>query len=81
MDKKTQRSKYDKEAIINDIEKARIELETAREFFEGANDPLLVDYAIFLEHAAKSKYAYFLSMAKKNGITAEKSQIKMMEVG
>lgn len=81
MEKKIQRGKYDKEGIIDAIENARIELETARKFFESANDPLLVDYAIFLEHAAKSKYAYFLSRAKQNGIISEKSQINMMDVG
>lgn len=81
MNKKMQRDKHDRESIINAIENAKIELEIAREFFECANDPLLVDYAIFLEQAAKSKYAYFLSMAKQNGITAEKSPIKIMNVG
>jgi hypothetical protein len=81
MNKKIQKGICDKEVIINAIENARIELETAREFFEGANNPLLVDYAIFNEHAAKSKYAYFLSIAKQNGVISEKNQIKMMDVG
>lgn len=81
MDKKVQSSKHDIESIINAVENARIELENAREFFEGVNDPLLVDYAIYLEQAAKSKYAYFLGVAKKNGITAQKSQLRMMDVG
>ena len=81
MQKKIQSGKCDMENIINAVENARIELENAREFFEGANDPLLVDYAIYLEQAAKSKYAYYLGVAKKNGITAKKSQLKMMDVG
>lgn len=81
MNKKMLMAKHDRESIINAIENARVELELAREFFECANDPLLVDYAIFLEQAAKSKYAYFLSVAKQNGITAGKYSIKITNVG
>ncbi len=60
--------KEDAQSIIKEIEKVRIELELARNFFDVVNDKNLIDYAIYQEKAARSKYLYLLSLAKKNGI-------------
>jgi hypothetical protein len=58
---------YTKEqrALIEAIEEARQQLEHSREFFELVNHPKLIDYAIYMEDAAKAKYAYLLAEAKK----------------
>jgi hypothetical protein len=57
------------ENLIKAIEESREELERARQYFELVSDPQLVDYAIYMEQAAKVKFTYLLSEAKKNGIT------------
>ncbi|WP_461207429.1 YaaL family protein [Clostridium sp. DL1XJH146] len=60
--------KEDAEIIIKEIEKVKIELELARNFFDDAKDKNLIDYAIYEEKAARSKYLYLLSIAKEKGI-------------
>lgn len=62
--------KYDLEQkdIIAAIEEARKELQACRDYFELVNEPDLIDYAIYKEAAAKSKYIYLLAQAKKLNI-------------
>ncbi|MCG4580257.1 DUF2508 family protein [Clostridium cochlearium] len=60
-------SKEEKD-IIKCIMEAEREIETARMWFEVANEPELIDYAIYSEQAAKSKYMYFLNKAKSKNI-------------
>ncbi|MEY8001540.1 DUF2508 family protein [Clostridium sp. Mt-5] len=57
--------------LLNDIEKAREELERCRIYFDSVKDPHLVDYAIYMEEAAKSKYMYLLNEVKKNGLKVD----------
>ena len=54
--------------LIKSIEEAREELYRARQCFEMVTDPELVDYAIYMEQAAKSRFTYLLNQAKENGI-------------
>jgi hypothetical protein len=54
--------------LIKAIEGAREELFRARQYFEMVADPQLVDYAIYTEQAAKSRFVYLLNQAKENGI-------------
>jgi hypothetical protein len=54
--------------LIKSIEEAREELFRARQYFEMVADPQLVDYAIYTEQAAKSRFVYLLNQAKENGI-------------
>lgn len=54
--------------LIKAIEDARQELERARQYFEMVNEPQLVDYAIYTEEAAKSRFTYLLDQAKESGI-------------
>lgn len=58
----------DQKYIIDAIEEARKELQLCRDYFEIVNEPDLIDYAIYKEAAAKSRYTYLLSQAKKLNI-------------
>lgn len=64
------KSTYTKEQkkLLNDIEEARQEITRCEIYFNKVKDPHLVDYAIHMEEAAKSKYMYLLSQAKKSNI-------------
>lgn len=67
--------KYSEEQrdIIKSIEEAKEELERARQYFELVSDPSLVDYAIYMEQAAESRYSYLLAQAKDKGIEIDAS--------
>lgn len=67
----SQNIKYTKEQqeIIKAIDEARMELERARQYFEMVTESKLIDYAIYMEEAAKSRYSYLISEARKFGIT------------
>lgn len=54
--------------ILDAIEEAKEEMKRAREYFELANESKLIDYAIYMEEAAKAKYMFLLSEAKQKGI-------------
>ena len=58
----------DNSELILAIEQARLELEAARSNFNSAEDFNLIDAAIFSEEAAKKRYDYYLSIAKRRGI-------------
>ena len=57
--------------IIMRLEEAKLEWESAKECFQVADDPKLVDYAIYKEDQSKAKYIYFLLEARKKGITID----------
>lgn len=57
--------------IIDAIEEANMEMNRAREMFELVSDPKLVDYAIYMEEAAKAKLAYLLEQARKYDIKVD----------
>jgi hypothetical protein len=59
--------------IIIQLEEAKLEWESAREYFEVADDPRLVDYAIYREDESKAKYVYFLLEARRKGVTIDGS--------
>lgn len=59
--------------LIDALEKAREELFRARQYFEMVTDNKLIDYAIYMEQAARSRYAYLLSIAKEKGIRVDNS--------
>lgn len=62
--------KYTKEQrqIIESLKNAMEELEDARGFFQMADNPNLIDYAIYREAAAQAKYIYLLNEAKSKNI-------------
>lgn len=57
----------DKE-LIKAIMESQDEIYRATNYFQLAKEPILIDYAIYLEQAAKSKYIYLLNQAKKRNI-------------
>lgn len=56
------------EALIELIEQARKELQQCSEYFELVEEPILIDYAIYKEAAAKARYVFLLAEARKLGI-------------
>ncbi len=61
--------------IITAIEDAVNQIEFARNFFENVCEPKLVDYAIYLEEAAKARYEFLLSEAKRRNIKVKQHNI------
>ena len=59
--------------IIMELEEAKLEWENAKRYFQMAEDPMLVDYAIYREDQSKAKYIYYLLQARKKGITIDAS--------
>ncbi|WP_243128185.1 DUF2508 family protein [Clostridium niameyense] len=71
----------EKEILLNSIENVVDEIKNIRILFENANDPKLIDYAIYTEEALKAKYMYLLSQAKQKGIKVQYEDIvKEVEV-
>lgn len=58
----------DEKRLINSIVDAMNEIKKAREYFEMFKEPHLIDYAIYLEEAAKARYTYLLNEAKNKQI-------------
>ena len=65
----------DNSELILAIEQARLELEAARSNFNSAEDFNLIDAAIFSEEAAKKRYDYYLSIAKRRGIKVSNNYV------
>lgn len=65
-----ERIKYTEEQkeIMYAIEEAKEEWDAANSIFQLVKEPKLIDYAIHKENAAKSKYLFYLSKAKEQGI-------------
>lgn len=69
----------DQKDIIAAIEEARKELQACRDYFELVNEPVLIDYAIYKEAAAKARYIYLLAEAKKLNIRVDGFNIYTVE--
>ncbi|WP_127837095.1 YaaL family protein [Clostridium prolinivorans] len=63
----------DEKELIKSIEDAKYELEIARQNFDIAFDPQLIDYAIYKENAAKVRLSYLLKQAKDKEIQVDAS--------
>ena len=61
------RRDYTKEQrdIIEYIEDARVQLRSAMAYFNMVNDSKLIDYAIYMENAARARYTYLLAEARR----------------
>lgn len=70
----------DKQKLINEINRAKLEVETAEHFFQIVSDPELVDVAIYELEAKKSRYRYLIKVAKDKGIkkTLQESLIEAL---
>lgn len=53
-----------KNPLDDDIKRAATELENIRRFFDVADDPELIEYAIFTEKAAVTRLSYLIKKAK-----------------
>ena len=58
----------DKQKLINEIKRAKLDVDTAESFFQFVSDPELVDVAIYELEAKKSRYRYLIKVAKEKGI-------------
>jgi len=63
----------DQKEIIIQLEEAKLEWESAKKYFEVADDPKLIDYAIYREDQSKARYIFFLLEARRKGITINAS--------
>lgn len=52
--------------LIDDIKRVVEELENIRRYFDIAEEPELIDYAIYREKAALMQLSYLLKKAKRN---------------
>ncbi|VYU63767.1 DUF2508 family protein [Clostridium tertium] len=52
-------------ALLNNIKETISEMEVARALFDSVSDPKLVELAIYTEDAAKTRYDYLISVAKR----------------
>jgi hypothetical protein len=53
--------------VVQAVEKARRELQSARSYFENVSEPDMVDHAVYSLQAAEKKYTYLLKYARKKG--------------
>lgn len=70
----------DKQKLIKEINRAKLDVETAEHFFQIVSDPELVDVAIYELEAKKSRYRYLIKVAKDKGIkkTLQESLIEAL---
>lgn len=66
------RSREDAE-FLSLVQAARVEWQTAQNFFEHVSEPELVDLAIYKLEAARRRYMYLLKQARIQGL--EEKQI------
>ena len=64
------------QGLIEAIEEARKELQQCSEYFELADEPILIDYAIYKEAAAKARYVFLLAEARKLNIKIDKLTVQ-----
>lgn len=54
--------------ILKSIDETLMEIECIRNSFDNVSDPRLIEMAIYNEKAAKARYCYLISEAKRLGI-------------
>lgn len=65
--------KSEKNSLTGDIKQAMGELENIRKIFDFADDPEIIEYAIFAEKAAIMRLTYLIKKAKINEDSLEVS--------
>lgn len=63
------------EQLLLAIEDAVEQIRIARDFFDNVNEPKLIDYAIYLEEAAKARYEFLISEAKRLNIKTQHGRV------
>ncbi|MBW6411520.1 YaaL family protein [Clostridium weizhouense] len=61
--------------LIEELEQAKSEMDSARSMFDNVNDSKLIEVAIFAEEVAKKRYEYLLRLAKAKGIKVNHNYI------
>ena len=61
--------------LINEIEYALIEIETARNMFNNVSDSNLIEVAIYSEDAAVKRFEHLLRRAKEKGVSVSHSYL------
>jgi hypothetical protein len=52
-------------SLTDEVERARIEWQLARRYFETVTDPDLIDYAIYNLKATERRYSYLLKQVRQ----------------
>lgn len=68
-----------RQGLIEAIEEARKELQQCSEYFELVDEPILIDYAIYKEAAAKARYVFLLAEARKLNIKIDRLTVQTYE--
>ena len=63
------------------VEEARRDWQLAQTYFELVSDPVLVDFAIFWERAARLRYVYLLRCLKKEGYSLSLTEVIRLTIG
>ncbi len=63
------------EQLLMAIADAVQQISNARDFFDNVSEPKLIDYAIYLEEAAKAKYEFLISEAKRLNIKGQYERV------
>ncbi|MBO5278078.1 MAG: YaaL family protein [Lachnospiraceae bacterium] len=66
---------YDECHLLNELEKTKWALETARSNFENVVDPDLIDCYIYELQAVQMRYKFLLEKAKQSNISAKGYQM------
>lgn len=65
----------DNEELLEQIEKAKLEMDAARSFFNNVSDSNLVEVAIYTEAIAKKRYDYLITEARKKNVKVSNKYI------
>lgn len=65
-DRKEKQDKLEKEEFMQELLRARAELSAARNNYNFAKEPALLDYYIYEIKAAETRLNYYLKLAKQN---------------
>ena len=66
-----QQKEASRKEFLTEIEKARRDLETARNNYNFAKEPALLEYYIYEIKAAETRLNYYVRLAKKEKLTNE----------
>lgn len=64
-------TKSEPPSLVEAVDEARREWQTARAYFDTVSDPALVDHAIYVMEAAEKKYMYLLRLARENKVIVD----------
>ncbi|NLG86776.1 MAG: DUF2508 family protein [Firmicutes bacterium] len=65
----------DHNKVSSIVDEARQDWQLAQTYFELVSDPILVDFAIFWERAARLRYVYLLRYLKKEGYCLSSKEV------